>query len=487
MTQTPTHHLLNHLALFEEEFLLCQSDSKDEQEALVRYWTIAKPYIFFGLIDAFTFHTDLRVYQVNYGRVAKQLLRAFGTLWQIWTKKQPLNTKVFCLHVADIRVGEGGSFNNRIFQPFIEKHKAEKLPFLLTCADTNTQMPPQYIDLSALITLFHLWKKTKINKDSSFDKLAARWQTCNKKTGMDYPLFASYFRKQWQYFEAERQVYRWIWRRWKPSIILLSDESFSGRMQAAQDLQIPVFDFQHGQGYRNYYELSPFLVLFKSAITLPNRVMVYGQVFKDLLLANGLWTANEIGLVGYAEIEKARASTIEIKPINGRLQLLIPTQTQHFHTELLNLLECFSALDYTRFQVNIRFHPRESTTTQKAIEAFVAQYPQLFYIVDNKGAIYHAITQNDLVVGFNSTALLESVALGVPTLTIATVECPNGLYNILPIQSLKQAIRITTIGSEVLSKVVRFSENESFRLEWQTHCHQSSYQIFAPLNTSLSL
>ena len=130
-------------------------------------------------------------------------------------------------------------------------------------------------------------------------------------------------------FQAKRWLFQRLARRLRlQALVVTYGPGRFAEIAAAQELGLPVIELQHGVigPHCPDYAWPAHYRAFKSEIPLPDRIAVFGRVFRDLILRSGFWREAEILPVGAAAMESFRRSSHEARRSPGTLRLVFMTQ-----------------------------------------------------------------------------------------------------------------------------------------------------------------
>jgi len=176
---------------------------------------------------------------------------------------------------------------------------------------------------------------------------------------------------------------------------------------ACHQLGIPNVELMHGHIMRThpYYNIPNLPVEFENPIRqlIPDFLGVYGEYWRNNLLAGKQFAANQIKVVGYY-LHTGKAS------INEKLQtpkrILITTQP-HVQKEILEYVKYLqNQLDPKLFHVIIKPHPAEDYAKYLAL-----QDGRLVSISTTD--VYHLLPVSDIHISVFSTVLFEAVRYGL--------------------------------------------------------------------------
>ena len=279
-------------------------------------------------------------------------------------------------------------------------------------------------------------------------------------------------------FWAEYNWYKLLWSLNNPSRLFIVDGIPSGCIAAARKRKIPVWEFQHGFVFDNKpdYIISNRSLPVKQKMIIPDRICVFGNYFKDLLLYNGFWNQSEIISLGSYAIEKARESLHYESPLEKQnLCVIWTTQpsvfdlTQQFFNDLAG-----SNLDNVHFF--IKSHPLESKRNLEWYKTFVANNASHFSM-EPKTDFFQALRGKHILIGFYSTTLLEALSLGYPVITIAAGQFDKGINNVL-IHDLSHVLKPVSNVAQLLQVINDLKGKKEISEKWCKESLQEGNYIF---------
>lgn len=266
----------------------------------------------------------------------------------------------------------------------------------------------------------------------------------------------------------------------RPSLIIASEVTGSGLIAAAIRANVPVIELQHGlmDQYHPQYTYSSKLAACKKNMALPTWIGVFGPLHKNILLAGKFWNDEEIVVLGNCRIEmnRERYGGNNVRSANT---ILFPTQWTSFEDTMQVLRDLLPGLP-SGVRLVLKLHPLER-------EEYIAQYRELLktypnLVIEGKEKdIYPLIHASRLVIGFDSTVLLEAISMGVPSITITTPTLPDGIHSLFNSDELKDAIKVVGITEPAkLTDLVRRSfTEEAFYAGWSNKSKMQGDALYA--------
>lgn len=304
-------------------------------------------------------------------------------------------------------------------------------------------IPFDWMMLLALLKLSpSLWKAPDIKGLGSL---------CNKCQGIDFDSISSeqlfnmiksvidrFSRKAIVQVEASKMLLQ----RMNPKVIVETCSYDSGPMAmnlVARRQGIPIVELQHGLISRSHAGYAYFLPAdYQGELPLPNKMLVYGEVFKKAIIEAGdAFNAGMIVVTGFprmarfmGRVEREGRDTIR-RETRRRLSLgyrqfvvvatMQPTTSSCLSAFLGRALKELSGMDVV---LCIKPHPSELGTWQSSYSDLLAD-PHVRVVFDKDVDLYELLIASDIHVTVYSTVFLESFALGAPNIL---VNCPGYEY-----------------------------------------------------------
>lgn len=244
--------------------------------------------------------------------------------------------------------------------------------------------------------------------------------------------------------------------------------NFNGKLAevaAARELGVQVFELQHGifgpkdPDYSLTYEASP----YKKFTPLPDKILVYGEAWANLLLMNGYWRDDQIEAVGSAAIENCRTVT-HVENSQTILFIMQPFLVDFSYCFLSDLLQD----SFKDVRICIKFHPLDDDK-EEFIQHKFKKLGDNIEIYDSNHNVYNLVKRSKLILGYSSTVLFEGVMTGVPALSIDADIQNNTVDQITGIPELNKLIPTVKKASEVLSYIKNYDENYAIYLKQKSY------------------
>jgi hypothetical protein len=231
-------------------------------------------------------------------------------------------------------------------------------------------------------------------------------------------------------FEARRRIFRRLFKRLGlRALVGTYAPGRYGEIAAARELGLPVVELQHGVvGSRcPDYAWPSELKACKADMPLPDRIAVFGPAFRELLLRSGFWNRAEVVATGAAAMEAHRSCAPARDRRPGPLRLLFMTQAPTRIAAIAFWSELAACTDFVagRYQVAVKVHPEEAEHSE-AYRAIVQGAPERCSLLAGDVNPIDAMLAADVVVSYNSMALIEALALGRAAISICGGPVPHG-------------------------------------------------------------
>jgi len=270
---------------------------------------------------------------------------------------------------------------------------------------------------------------------------------------------------------AEYEIYEWIFKKLNPRILIVTDQAHTGKIAAANDLKIKVLEYQHGLMDKYYpnYTIAGEYKTSKQFFALQDRTVVFGEFHRKQLLAHGFWDENEVAITGNMQVDEARQKANIATKKKERVTILIPTQGVYRFKNTQQLLDKLLVLDSNKFKVVIRPHPMEP---ESCIEYFRAlpQKTNLIEVREDRISIFDLIVESDLVIGFDSTTLLEAITMSIPAVTISFEGCNKGVHDTLGDYLLEDVIKVLPANTDLPNLLIGMIQDQKYMDNWKANC-----------------
>lgn len=404
-------------------------------------WQILKVPLFYeilkeGSIEIKTINTHCTYRSFKYFfspiKILKYGLKFFWYSHYIFFQKR--GKYIFFLNTVDRKISKQGKLINPIFDPILEiPNPNEYLIFEELNAKASRYKNRPDIDLNFINSLtsrfirFHECKQSDVTQ--FIDLFNRHCESLQIKNTID----SSFILNTVNYFFKEKLFWEFILNRLKPKKVFSSEKICTGLLAAANELNIPFYEFQHGN-IDFYYP--PYVISkeFKNVINdlRPTKIVVFGDLAKNIVTKSGYYSNEEIIILGRKSIEEARK-----KISNEREEYLLfifQPMMPHLNELIVEKINNLSS----KFHIKIKFHPLQSKEEISRLLNILNKTK--IEVLDTNSDIYDAISNSKIVISHVSTVLDESLSLGRMSVTIATEEFPLGIHSMTKCNDLVDVI-----------------------------------------------
>ncbi|MBN8855490.1 MAG: hypothetical protein BGO55_27755 [Sphingobacteriales bacterium 50-39] len=436
-------------------------------------WQIVKSPLFFELIRVDT-GSAVTKRRSSAGIARKVFLKLYSILtnlayslvsWIRFSVKKSKGLVLLAAFSADkpSRLKDGRYFNFLV-DPFVSGNMLDRYVYAEESFNGDFKEPsfvPADFRIDRFNFIIDLYQRFFCRKKDTVrlaEEIAGMLNEHFKRSGGDLKINAASLAGTLQRFDAEYTCWKILLGSLRPALIISSEKPGTGFMAAALSLGIPFIDLQHGLIDRCYpqYIYHPVMRSLKGELVIPAYVGVFGRMHQDILLSNGFWDSKEVPILGSSKVEMNR-SAFAGTGTAGNL-ILLPTQWTCFE-ETKAVLNALTRMDAPGFKIVLKLHPLEPDAYVEYYRNLALEKKDMIAFADRDVNIYELILQARLVVGFDSTVLLEAVSLGRPCITLTTPNAPKGILSLVDAEGLSDAIRAVAYDdpgslSELLSTAV---------------------------------
>ena len=259
-------------------------------------------------------------------------------------------------------------------------------------------------------------------------------------------------------FEARRMAWRLVFARMHPAVVLLTNAPYlSGEVAAAKASGAVVAEFQHGLfGPRcPDYGWPGVLAAKRGEMAVADRFYVFGDLFRGGALKNAFWRADDVRVIGSADIERLRRRVQEPASGNAQPRIVFLTQPMTRSDAIAfwdGFLSGVRSGEYGPASLTIKVHPSERHAAAE-YSALAARHPALCRVADLDEDASRLMIDHDLVVSYTSYALIEAVGLGRRAVSISGEQSPGGVFALCPIPGAGDAIPTVSSPAELSALV----------------------------------
>jgi hypothetical protein len=476
---------------FEEKYFQEISNNKINDKIA---WYILKIPLFYYIYHK-TISSDLSAENIKErpldtkGKTLLRIGRFFIFFWRKWLRviRKSRTNKTIIIPLTVDKRRKGGKYQNVLFDKLI-LNGVIKDPLVMGISKEGELLEPSdvstdiYLDhLSHLTTIISRISKKKYKHNTGLSLVYQLILRFLKENNIDLKIDYDWVITNYAYHMTEYKIYKNLFKKLQPKTIVVTDQSFSGKIRAANDLNITVIEYQHGlmDKYYPHYTIPEELKPFKKNLILEDQIVVFGEFHRQQILKHHFWDKEDIVVTGNAQINEERERiTGKNKNPDDNLKVLFPTQGLYNFDNAKLVLEQLKSMNGKKIEIIIRPHPLEP---EKCLEYYrrMQSTSAIYKLVEERVGIFNLIAGCDVVLGFDSTALLEAIAIGTPAITIASSDFPKGIHSMLKDCVLEEVIKIMVLEENKLPDFLNYlSENYLYLENWRQQCIKKSNFLY---------
>jgi len=480
-----------------ESIQLLMSNLQDDPELFaISYggfplWSIVKNRLFNALLDFFIKKREATIIKKifpSYKAVIQQFFRLPVAYFEWFKIKHSLNNRKKSIAVLLI----DGFFRNKNIDgvyvyPFGEEiQQSINCDFEIISIERNHRLPkrgkpfirPSLSEdiVSLIIPLQHYFLKNKELEKKKEELLSF----LNKKL-VGQPSVFNVLEKELYSPMTDHLLYGFVIKKEKAKKILLRLNPFSLLLTApvgllwwvaaAKELNIRVIEYQHGviHKFQPQYNWPTFLKTKKSNLLTPDTIFMWGNYWVEENLMLGFWNKEELISCGLTKIDLDRekySELIQSSFTNSQKGLItyVYTSDEPIRTEAIKFLERFLSIvknNNMLVKIVIKLHPYEDSE-YKYYDNLKKMYPsfcEVYYHSEKK--IYDLFVEASVHLSVYSASILESIALGRPTLIL---NLPGKEYSNNLIE--KRVVRYAESPADLVNITELIKNNPMFWKEW---------------------
>jgi hypothetical protein len=282
-------------------------------------------------------------------------------------------------------------------------------------------------------------------------------------------------------FEARRRVFRRVLSKLGLRVLVVTyAPGRPGEIAAARELSIPVFELQHGVlgAHCPDYAWPAEYRAFKSDMALPDRIGLFGPVFAREIVRSGFWTETETPAIGAASMEIYRPARISHRQ-DGPLRLVYMTQATNRVAAVAFWQVFLSSADGAReCELAVKLHPEEVNDAD-AYEALVRVAPDRVTIVPASENPMDTMLNADVVLSYNSLALIESLGLGTPSISLCGGSIPGGFAATIDLRGVTTVMPHVNSPTQLRAVLRERAGNDAALTQWRDQGLNYSRDCFA--------
>ncbi|MBX9853818.1 MAG: hypothetical protein K2X86_18895 [Cytophagaceae bacterium] len=324
-----------------------------------------------------------------------------------------------------------------------------------------------------LIFKFLGWhkKKSKILSDGLNDHFTER--------KVNYSIDPAIIRDHLIAFSAEYHIYNFLLFFIKPKAAFVVDQGAAGKVGAFLNNKVNVIEVQHGmiEEFSAAYVYAASRRPRKNQLVIANKVCVFGDFHKRALLKYGYWQDSEVICLGNYRVDYWRKHA----PVknNAKFSILFPTQWHTFE-ETKEFFSSFLSSCLDNVIIHVKLHPAEKEGHISFYQELVKKHSDKIFLWDKSKDIYELIIASELVVSFDSTTLLEALALGKLCATIPTEAAPLGIHSYMNTTELVDIIKVLKDASDLIRYIYLIRQDPEYAKHWQEESLRLGEYLYSP-------
>ncbi|MBP6433003.1 MAG: hypothetical protein KA319_14675, partial [Ferruginibacter sp.] len=343
-------------------------------------------------------------------------------------------------HYVDCLSKKEGKYYNSLFDYIVSNSTKNSITHWEYYSSTKS---PRYnspkIKIENAEGLFYRLNKTAAISQKSINEFLQIWNHYIQKNDiLTNNLGEGFINNVCLSFRKSYSFWQFCLKRKKPSKIFSSEKMCTGMLAAANDLNIPFYEFQHGNIDKHY---PPYVWNKKwnelGTVVKPNYLVLFGNTAKKIVEKDGFFNTNSIITIGYEKMEQYRS---EKKADNGYVFFALQPMMNELNKLIINEIIKLSS----GYKIAIKYHPLQSLKE-------VNEYNELLKdtsvkIIEQSKNIYDCIIESKLIVSHVSTVLEEALSLGKVAITLSTKSLPEGIHTLSGNSYLANAITPVAIN-----------------------------------------
>lgn len=260
------------------------------------------------------------------------------------------------------------------------------------------------------------------------------------------------------YFKVASRFFDMVFKVLNPGHILVMDpDAKCAEIAAAKRQGICVVEIQHGMFGRkdpDYSWRSQHRDYF-SKLTVPDRVFVFGPVWRDALMSNGFWDSADVVCVGNASLlhlaqsKSAQPAPTAIIKVLFPSQYYVATEAIAFLTEMLEIVQA-DELDY--LQLRIAVHPMEKHFAARYL-ALARKFSPFCVVEKMEDDGFDTMLRADVIMGYTSFMMIEALGAGKQAVSICQSPVEGGISEVFDMPMLEECIPHIRSPQEAVSVI----------------------------------
>lgn len=232
-------------------------------------------------------------------------------------------------------------------------------------------------------------------------------------------------------FWVDYCVFLFIFRVFKPKLVVFNDQFATGRMAAAKKMKIKTIELQHGlmDEYYPQYLLNPKFREIIDNLPIADIIGVFGEFHKKQLLNKGFFNESQIFVLGKFDIANTAP---KIQRFSSKKTILFISQgTLLFEQTVKDLTQLLELIDLNQYFIILKLHPLEPAELVLQYQQLCLGHVENVKIIQKELSALELIPVCDVVLGYNSTVLLESAAKKKAVFSLSDGVCAKGIFSII--------------------------------------------------------
>lgn len=414
-------------------------------------WDIVR----FDIYLNYTFSTESnRVKQSVYN---KFLVALVGVLRVFLSILHLLFVKREVLIMEHPRYKKGKYEFDAAIQDFID---CERNNFISVSSYKALQKFDHFIEYDFQPVYFKLFFLPRSLQDTEVDAI----QSALKSISLE-PVTSQRINHIYNVFLSEYQYYQWYLRLKKPRRIIVNrDSTKKGLIAAANRLNIPIYEVQHGMFTKNHliYSYPSSIDLKIGDIVVPTALFTFDSYWgADIRVPFRVVPTGNT----YFSFDESIKTSIESNCTRNKLLIISSKVHAHLLTQLVS-----EYLRETRSETDIvyKLHPNEYSSKQ-FYEQYFAAYSNVKVVADET-KMSELLIDTKLVVLINSTVFYEALNYGIPVAVFRRMNFDSYITlfnkpNVFSFDTIEEFINLTTrvSPSEPMSFFKQFDKSAYFR------------------------
>jgi hypothetical protein len=253
-------------------------------------------------------------------------------------------------------------------------------------------------------------------------------------TALILPLLFKEFTQSAPFIDRMTETWRRIFKHWKPKLLYINNSygrSAIPAIIAAKSLGILTIEQQHGAigKYHTAY-LVPEDVKLNSRVPLCDRMVLWGEHAKRLLLNSGVYSPSQVVVCGFPRIDSlqkwivSRSETLAMLNVPAQAQVVLYTSTVVVKDAYPTILDSVQKTANSSLFWIIKLHPREKTREHWE-NAIKKRRLQMIRVVENEVNFYQLLAACDLHISSVSTTMIEAAVFGKPNIGLDIACIPD--------------------------------------------------------------